>query len=139
VAPSSDAERRVGSISLAFADIQLAEAARVLSLLETDGLGGRAVGWISDGIDTPTVRALAQSADAATGIRLALVAEIAAEFGIGFATLQDARRLYAEHIIRAMGTGDNFGGDIYALSNGYTDELVARIRGFVGRMLRRHD
>jgi hypothetical protein len=123
--------------SLAFADIQLAEAARILGLLTTDQLGERATGWLAAGIDTANVQALAQSSQDADGIRLALVAEIAREFGIRFARLQDARRYYSEHILRSMSTGNIVTSDIAALSNGYTDELVERIGGFVKRMLRR--
>jgi hypothetical protein len=124
--------------SRAFADIRLAEAARLLGLLSADPLDARATEWLAAGIDTANVQALAQSPRDAAGIRLALVAEIADEFGIRFARLQDARRLYSDHILRSLSGGAVASGEIAALSNGYTDEIVARIRGFLGGLLRRH-
>jgi hypothetical protein len=124
--------------SLAFADIQLAEAARLLGLLAPDQLDALATGWLTAGIDTANVRALAQSARDAGGIRLALIAEIAHEFGIRFARVQDARRLYSDHILRSMSGGAVASAEIAALSNAYTDEIVARIRGFLGGLLHRH-
>jgi hypothetical protein len=118
-------------------DIRLAEAARMLGLLTVDGLTERAMDWISGGIDTPNVRALARPSDASDGVRLALVAEIAADLGVGFPTTQDARNAQAEHVIRSMHAGENTGGQIYALANSYTDELVSRLRLWLGRVLRR--
>jgi hypothetical protein len=118
-------------------DIRLAEAARMLGLLTVDGLTERAISWISGGVDTPNVRALARPSEASDGVRLALVAEIAAELGVGFSTTQDARNAHAEQVIRSMHAGENIGGQIYALANGYTDELVSRLRLWLGRVLRR--
>lgn len=109
----------------------------MLGLLTVDGLTDRAISWISAGVDTPNVRALARPSEASDGVRLALVAEIAAEQQVGFATVQAARNAHAEQVIRAMGAGENVGGQIFAFSNSYTDELVLRLRRWLGRALRR--
>jgi hypothetical protein len=131
----SDADRADRSGGDALSDIRRAEAARMLGFLGTDGLTERATRWLADGVDTPNVRALAQGSDVADGVRLALVGEIAADLGIGFATVQDARRVHAEQIIRSMSSGENVGLQIYALSNGFTDEFAARVRRLLARLL----
>ncbi|MDQ1560665.1 MAG: hypothetical protein QOE85_6 [Actinomycetota bacterium] len=107
----------------------------MLGFLGADGLTERASRWLASGVDTPNVRALAEGSDATDGVRLALVGEIAADLGIEFPTVQDARRVHAEQIIRSMSSGENVDLQIYALSNGFTDEFAARARRFIARLL----
>jgi CHASE3 domain sensor protein len=71
------------------------------------------------------------------GARLALLKKIAAEFDLAFPTLQDARRFQAEEINRSRHFGQNVVFQIYALSNGLTDELVQRLRRAVARLIHR--
>ncbi|MCU1469498.1 MAG: hypothetical protein JWQ39_647 [Glaciihabitans sp.] len=117
-------------------DIRRAEAARMLELLVTDHLPERATRWIAEGADTANARALAQSTEASSGVRLALVAEIAAELGLGIASDQEARQVQAETIIRSISSGQNFSRDLFALSNSYTDAATGRVSQFLGRLLR---
>jgi hypothetical protein len=131
----SDADRVDRPGGGALSDIRHAEAARMLGFLGADGLTERASRWLASGVDTPNVRALAEGSDATDGVRLALVGEIAADLGIEFPTVQDARRVHAEQIIRSMSSGENVDLQIYALSNGFTDEFAARARRFIARLL----
>jgi hypothetical protein len=137
-ADAADKRARAGNVA-ARRDIRRAEAGRVLGLLDSAELPERARSWIADGAETENVRALAAASDdaAADGVRLALLAEIAAERGLAFATVQDARTFQAEEIIRARSFNLDVGTQIYGLSNGYTDELVRRIRALVARLSRR--
>lgn len=107
-------------------------------MLSADGLRKRAAGWRAGGVDTHNVRALeatAEGPDVSAGVRLALVAEIARELGIGFASLTEARSAQAEEVIRSMSAGEQVGTQIFDLSNGATDEFTARVRAFFGRFL----
>ncbi|MCU1597598.1 MAG: hypothetical protein JWQ47_1337 [Glaciihabitans sp.] len=131
----SDADRADRPGGGALSDIRRAEAARMLGFLGAHGLTERASRWLASGVDTPNVRALAEGSDATDGVRLALVGEIAADLGIEFPTVQDARRVHAEQIIRSMSSGENVDLQIYALSNGFTDEFAARARRFLARLL----
>ena len=70
-------------------------------------------------------------------VRLALLGEIVTERGLGFSTIQDARSVQAEEIIRARSFNLDVGSQIVNLSNGYTDELVSKVRGFIARLARR--
>jgi hypothetical protein len=137
-AEAADRRARPGNVA-ARRDIRSAEAGRVLGLLDSAELPARARSWIVDGADSPNVRALATApADSATdGIRRALLAEIAAELGLSFGAVQEARTFQAEEIIRARSFDLDVGTQIYGLSNGYTDELVRRLRAFVARLSRR--
>jgi hypothetical protein len=122
-------------------EIRRAEAARVLGLLDAADQPANAAQWLLDGIDTPNVHALAGLAgpagmDVSGGVKEALVAEIAADLGISFSTLQDARRVHANEIIRSFSQGDIESAQIYGLSNGFTDEWSAKLRRFFSRRLR---
>jgi hypothetical protein len=135
--PAEPAEnRRRGNVA-AEHDIRRAEARRLLGMLDVDELPQRARGWLADGADSSNVRALAAGETATDGVRMALVQEIAAEFGLGFARLQDARRFQAEEILRARGFGSDVSEQIYTLSNGLTDEAVSRLRRFFARLIHR--
>jgi hypothetical protein len=83
------------------------------------------------------VRALAGGESAPDGVLTSLLGEVAAEFGLGFASLQDARSFQAEEILRARGFGADVGAQIFTLSNGLTDELLGRLRGFFARLIHR--
>jgi hypothetical protein len=140
VTSESDADGSLGLTSDPRLDIRRAEASRLLGLLNADGLAERAGTWLDGGVDTQNVRALVGSVDdeeISAGVRLALVAEIAAELGLGFGSLQEARTVQAEDIIRSMSSGETVGPQIFDLSNGVTDELTARIRRAIGRVFRR--
>ena len=137
-AEAADRRARPGNVA-ARRDIRRAEAGRVLGILNSAELPERARAWIVDGADSPNLRALAAapSDSASDGIRRALLAEIAAELGLSFAAVQDARAFQAEEIIRARSFNLDVGTQIYGLSNGYTDELVRRMRALVARLSRR--
>lgn len=111
----------------------------MLGLLDGTGLPDRARSWLVDGADTANVRALATSPISPDdeGIRMALLREIAEELRLGFPSLQAARTFQAEEIIRARHFGADIGRQLYGLSNGYTDELIRNLRGFVARVIRR--
>ena len=111
----------------------------MLGLLNSTELPDRARAWLLDGADTANVRALATSpaGSDAEGIRLALLREIAEELRLGFVSLQAARTFQAEEIIRARHFGADIGQQLYGLSNGYTDELVRNLRGFIARVIHR--
>jgi hypothetical protein len=136
--PADDADKRdrMGNVA-ARRDIRRAEAARILGLLDSGELPDRARGWLLDGADSVNVRALATApgGEPGEGIRLALLGEIAQELRLGFSSLQAARTFQAEEIIRARHFGADIGQQLYGLSNGYTDELVRNLRGFVARMI----
>lgn len=137
-AEAADMRARPGNVA-ARRDIRRAEAGRVLGLLDSVELPERARSWIVDGADSRNVRALAAAPvdSAMDGLRRALLAEIAAERGLSFAAVQEARAFQAEEIIRARSFNLDVGTQIYGLSNGYTDELVRRLRAFVARLNRR--
>jgi hypothetical protein len=137
-AEAADKRARAGNVA-ARRDIRRAAATGVLGLLESAELPARAQAWIADGADTPNVRALAAAPTdpASDGIRRALLEEIVAERGLGFARIQDARTFQAEEIMRARSFNLEVGSQIVGLSNGYTDELVQKLRGFVARLVRR--
>jgi hypothetical protein len=111
----------------------------MLGLLDSTELPARACAWLLDGADTANVRALATSpaGGAGEGIRLALLREIAQELRLGFTSMQAARTFQAEEIIRARHFGADIGQQLYGLSNGYTDELVRNLRGFLARVIHR--
>jgi hypothetical protein len=138
--PAEAADQRAGAGNIAARrDIRRAEAARVLGLLDSSGLPERARSWIVDGADSPTVRALAMApADSASdGARHALLIEIAAERGLGFARVQDARTFQAQEIIRARSFNLDVSSQIFSLANAYTDEVIHKLRGFVARLTHR--
>jgi hypothetical protein len=118
-------------------DIRRAEATRMLGMLDVSDLPERAQRWLADGADSANVRALAAGEAATEGVRSALVHEIATEFGELFTTTQDARRFQAEEIIRARTFDLDVGGQIFSLSNGLTDDLARRLRGFFTRVIHR--
>jgi hypothetical protein len=107
----------------------------MLDQLDAATLPARAAAWQAAGIDSRNVRALAGASDpeVSDGVRSALLAEIAAEFDLGFATLQDARSVRALDIVRAMGEGEDVGTQIYGLSNGFTDEWTGKLKAFFTR------
>jgi hypothetical protein len=131
-----NALRSAGLTPEARDDIRRAEAARMLGLLAADALPERATRWLAGGAGTANVRALAQSWEASSGVRLALVAEIAGELGLGIASDQEARQVQAETIIRSINSGQDFSRDLFALSNSYTDAATGRVSLFLGRFLR---
>jgi hypothetical protein len=138
--PAEAADQRAGAGNIAARrDIRRAEAARVLGLLDSSGLPERARSWIVDGADSPTVRALAMApADSASdGARHALLIEIAAERGLGFTRVQDARTFQAQEIIRARSFNLDVSSQIFSLANAYTDEVIHKLRGFVARLTHR--
>jgi hypothetical protein len=123
-------------------EIRVAEAARIVGLLDVTTLPQKAAQWVADGVTSANAQALAglAAADAvpsSDGLRSALLAETASDLGLGFATTQEARTLHAAEIIRAMSAGENAGAQIYGLSNGFTDEVTGRLRGFLARLLKR--
>jgi hypothetical protein len=134
--PDPADKRRRGNVA-AQHDIRRAEARRVLGMLDPGELPERARGWLTDGADSTNVRALAAGESATDGVLTALLREVATEFGLGFGSLQDARRFQAEEIMRARGFGADVGAQIFTLSNGLTDELVGRMRGFFARLIHR--
>jgi hypothetical protein len=109
----------------------------MLGLVQSSELPERAQACLTDGADSVNVRALAGGELANDGVRLTLLKDIAAEFGLAFPTLQDARRFQAEEIIRSRHFGQNVTFQIYGLSNGYTDELMQRLRRAVARLIHR--
>jgi hypothetical protein len=138
--PAEAADKRAAAGNVAARrDIRRAEAARVLGLLDSSGLPERARNWIIDGADSSNVRALsiAPADTASERGREALLTVIAAERGLGFASVQDARTFHAEEIIRARSFNLDVGSQIVSLSNAYTDELIHKLRGFVARLTHR--
>jgi hypothetical protein len=109
----------------------------MLGPLDATGLPERAREWSANGADSTNVRALAGSDFASDGVRLSLLNSIVAEFDLGFATQQDARRFQAEEIMRSRQFGQDATVQIYALSNGYTDELVQRLHRVIARLIHR--
>jgi hypothetical protein len=138
--PAEPADKRDGHGNVAARrDIRRAEAARILGLLDSAELPERALSWIADGAESPSVHALvvAPTDPASDGVRRALLGEIVTERGLGFSTIQDARSFQAEEIIRARSFNLDVGSQIVTLSNGYTDELVSKLRGFIARLAHR--
>jgi hypothetical protein len=134
--PEPAENRRRGNVAAQY-DIRRAEARRLLGMLDSSELPERARGWLADGAESSNVRALAGIEALADGVSQALVGEIAAEFGLGFASLQEARRFQSEEVIRARGFGADVSAQIYTLSNGLTDEVVGRLRSFVAKLIHR--
>jgi hypothetical protein len=121
----------------AIREIRAAEAARVLGLLDAKPLPAKAEKWMQDGVDSANVRALAgattSGANPTDQILAELLAAIAREHGVAFASLQEARSIHAEQVVSLMGTGGDFGAQVFGLSNSVTDEMVARLRRLVAR------
>ena len=120
-------------------DLRRAEAARLLDQLDAAGLAERAARWDAAGLASSNVSALAAATDpeVSDGVKRALVAEIATEFGLGFSTLQEARNVRAIDIVRLMSDGEDVGVELFGLSNGFTDEWMARVKSFfIRRKLR---
>jgi len=127
----------------ALAEIRAAEAARVLGLQDPMTLPGLAQGWLRDGLDSPSLRALAGAATSGanpTGqVLLELLATIAHEQGISFGTLQAARTVHAQSVVSLISEAGEFGPQLFGLSNTVTDEFAARIGAFFRRLRRNPD
>ena len=118
--------------------IRHSEAARMLGLLDPATLSARAEQWLADGLDSANVRALAHTdGEASDGVRLALLAEIAAENDVHFTNTAEARALHARDVIAAMATSANPTAVAMTFSNNYTDEVSSKISRAIGRLLRR--
>lgn len=134
--PDPSAPRRGAADALA--EIQKAEAERMLGLPFSTDLTQSAQQWVADGISTSNSRALAGAGEEVPdGVRSALLQQLAAEVGANFASTSEARTFEANGIILTMSQGGEFGSELYGLSNGLTDEFTARFRRFFARLLRR--
>jgi hypothetical protein len=122
---AGDENRDVGrAADVALREIREAEASRMLGLLDADPLDAHAAGWLADGVDSPALRSLARSGDSgAAAVKLALLAEAAAELGLSFRGVQDARGF---HIRATMSDVDGItraGQESFSISNAFTDQL----------------
>jgi hypothetical protein len=133
---TSDRPKRTRATALQ--EIRSAEAARVLGLLDAIPLPRQAAQWISDGIDSGNVRALAgaetSGADPTPQILAELLGAVAREQGVTFHTLQDARKVHARSLIAMISNPAEFGPQVFGLSNTVTDEFAARIQRFLRRL-----
>ena len=141
-APGSPSSEPDGSVeaatpySVAVEQITSAEAARVIGLLDDSTLVTRAQSWLTAGIDSDALRALAADATTA-GIRSALLAEVASDVGVHFATTGEARSLHALTVIDQMTKSGDLVADVMRFSNNYTDEVTGKLRGAFDRLFKR--
>ena len=114
----------------------MAEAARVLGLLDARPLPGLARQWIVDGITEAPVETLAHLVvhDRSDPDAAVAVAALADACAIRL-TVHEARALHAETVIDLFTTGRDPAA-IFDTSNNYTDEVAGRARGFFGRLFR---
>lgn len=118
----------------ALRDLRAAEAARVLGLLDLGSLPGRAAVWVENGVDTPAARALAAGGDGSQAVSpTVLVATLAAEHGVAIHDLATARAVHAESVIGLLGTGGDFPGAVFGLSNSVTDSVTGGVRRWWSR------
>lgn len=119
-------------------ELRRAEAARVLGLLDPASLQPLASQWVTDGLASDNIRALASpGSQGSAGVLLALLSEAASDEGIHFANTAEARALHASSVIAAMATSANPTMVAMTFSNNYTDELSSRVSRLIGRVLRR--
>jgi hypothetical protein len=138
MASDPDHEMAGRGVAVARREIRVAEASRILQLPLTTDLSASACRWLSDGIETANMRALAGAGtDVPDGVRVALLEHLAAELGLSFGSTGAARRLHAEEIIRSMRAGEDVGGRLHSLANGFTDELTTAVRNLLVRLGRR--
>lgn len=114
-------------------DIRLAEAARMLGVHDTAGLAGRAEGWLAEGVESPSIRALAEGGALSEERRLRILRSAAVELDLTFETLQAARTFYVQRSLPELTTAEGAAG-IAALSNGLTDEWTGRLRRLFRRL-----
>jgi len=129
-------------LGTALSDLKLAEAMRVLGLLEPGRLQAQAVEWAAAGVDSASVRELAALPPGSdTAERVALLAEAAAELELGFATVQDARVFHVKAVLANPAAGIP-GGNPLDISNNFTDHFTSTAKGafasFTGRFRRRN-
>ena len=123
-------------LDAALAEIRAAEAARVLGVLDSQSLPALAARWVDDGLVTPDVQALAAAADTPRTDRLRMLATIAAASGTTFADVAAARAAHIEGMISTIDPA-RFPSQAFHRSNGYTDELTAKARALLSRLIGR--
>ena len=110
----------------------------MLGLLDATSLPSLAQRWMIAGLDSANLRALAgastSGANPTAQVLSELLAGIALEYGVRFASLQEARAVHAEHVVSLIGRPQEFGPQVFGLSNTVTDELVARLRRVLARL-----
>ncbi|MCU1403752.1 MAG: hypothetical protein JWQ43_55 [Glaciihabitans sp.] len=126
---TSSAPGEVGPLrdaNVAMQEIRLAEATRVLGMLEAGALDAEASGWLLDGVDSPSLHSLAKAADAD---QLILLADTARELGLSFRSVQDAR---AFHINAVLAEGNmRVAMESFSISNNFSDHLSSAFRRMV--------
>jgi hypothetical protein len=121
--------------SVARSEIRDSEAQRRLGLLPPGVLSGRAVRWVADGIDDPSVRALAGEPTTTDDRREELLARAAADLGLGFETVREARAHHGQRVVESM-TASSAPNDALRFSNGFTDTIEESVRDSIARLFK---
>jgi hypothetical protein len=104
----------------------------MLGLLDVAPLPMRALQWLNDGVDSPNVRALAETATSDTAptdaVLAALLAEIARDEHVSFANRQEARALHSTTVISMLSNPAQFQLQTFRFSNSVTDDIVSWFR-----------
>jgi hypothetical protein len=121
--------------AVARAELRDDEARRLLGMLSAGMLPARAQQWVSDGVDHPSVTALAGALTSTDDQRAALLAEAAESLGLGFASVKAARAYHGERIVASM-TAASASSDALGYSNSFTDTIEESVRDSISRLFR---
>jgi hypothetical protein len=112
-----------------------------LGLLDTTTLSTQATQWIADGMDSSNVRALAgaaiSGANPTAEVLASLLEHIAAETGVTFSSMQQAREVHSLAMIGSMEPTLEYSMRILDASNSFTDDLWRKFVTFLKRLFGR--
>jgi hypothetical protein len=121
--------------SVARAEIRDSEAQRRLGLLPPGVLPTRAARWVADGVDDASVHELAEALTTTDDAREALLAHAAADLGLGFASVREARAHHGQRVVESM-TAASAPTDALGFSNGFTDTIEESVRDSIARLFK---
>jgi len=117
------------------AELRDDEAKRLLGMLAPGALPLRAQQWVADGLDDPSVSALADALTRTDEQRTELLAEAAATLGLDFASVKAARAYHGERLVASM-TAASAPADALGMANGFTDTIEESVRDSISRLFR---
>ena len=121
--------------TVARAGIRDSEAQRLLGLLPSGVLPGRATRWVADGVDDPSVHALAEASTTTDDDREALLARAATDLGLGFDSVREARAHHGQKVVESM-TASSAPNDALGFSNSFTDTIEESVRDSIARLFK---
>jgi len=121
--------------SVARAEIRDSEAQRRLGLLPPGVLPARARAWVADGLDDASVRELADAMTSTDDERERLLARAAADLGLGFDSVREARAHHGQRVVESM-TAATAPNDALGFSNSFSDTVEESVRDSIARLFR---